>query len=391
MDPLQRLLALQQATQHLGQPAPKNIDDQLNAAVAGGLNSPAYVNNAYQPTDMTNRDALMMLLDLLPGSGDAIAIDEGINQLKQGNRMMAGLNFASTLPTAGDLLKLAGTGALGVSSLVSQMMRRTGKAPLTPFSSQAGVIGYHGSPHKFDEFSMEHIGSGEGEQAYGYGLYFAEKPSVARSYQMAQNRASTSVLSSGKDSMEVPDWLGFEIKQNGIDDAISIWEKRLAAEMDNLNSPGVTQPWILEGRINRLKSDLDHMRAIKANGDINISDPGAFYKVDIPDKYANNFLDWDKPLSEQKDSVKQAIKKMTDSIHGKGSFDEFVGSNPDIDFRDWSNNLMETMPDQQISEQLNKAGIKGIRYLDQGSRGAGKGTHNYVVFDDKIIKILERR
>lgn len=36
------------------------------------------------------------------------------------------------------------------------------------------------------------------------------------------------------------------------------------------------------------------------------------------------------------------------------------------------------------------AGIPGIRYLDHGSRGAGEGSHNYVVFDDATIDILRK-
>ena len=39
---------------------------------------------------------------------------------------------------------------------------------------------------------------------------------------------------------------------------------------------------------------------------------------------------------------------------------------------------------------LNQSGIPGIRYLDQGSRGAGDGSRNYVLFDDKPIEILRR-
>jgi hypothetical protein len=35
-------------------------------------------------------------------------------------------------------------------------------------------------------------------------------------------------------------------------------------------------------------------------------------------------------------------------------------------------------------------GIPGIKYLDQGSRGAGEGTHNYVVFDPKTLEILRK-
>jgi hypothetical protein len=41
---------------------------------------------------------------------------------------------------------------------------------------------YHGSPHKFNKFDMSKIGTGEGAQAYGHGLYFAESPEVAKNY-----------------------------------------------------------------------------------------------------------------------------------------------------------------------------------------------------------------
>jgi hypothetical protein len=44
----------------------------------------------------------------------------------------------------------------------------------------------------------------------------------------------------------------------------------------------------------------------------------------------------------------------------------------------------------QTSRTLKEAGIPGIRYLDQGSRGAGNGTRNYVVFDDSLINILAK-
>jgi hypothetical protein len=49
---------------------------------------------------------------------------------------------------------------------------------------------YHGSPHVFDAFSMQHIGSGEGAQVYGHGLYFAENPEVQG--ESAPSRLSTS-------------------------------------------------------------------------------------------------------------------------------------------------------------------------------------------------------
>lgn len=42
---------------------------------------------------------------------------------------------------------------------------------------------YHGTPHKFDEFSTEHIGTGEGAQAHGWGLYFAGNKEVSEDYR----------------------------------------------------------------------------------------------------------------------------------------------------------------------------------------------------------------
>jgi hypothetical protein len=42
------------------------------------------------------------------------------------------------------------------------------------------------------------------------------------------------------------------------------------------------------------------------------------------------------------------------------------------------------------AQALNDAGIPGIRYLDQGSRGAGEGSHNYVVFDANTMNIIRR-
>lgn len=44
------------------------------------------------------------------------------------------------------------------------------------------------------------------------------------------------------------------------------------------------------------------------------------------------------------------------------------------------------------ADAMRGLGIPGIRYLDGGSRGAGQGTSNYVVFpgEESLLKILER-
>src|SRR5690606_4116404 len=41
---------------------------------------------------------------------------------------------------------------------------------------------FHGSPHSFERFSFDHIGTGEGAQVFGWGLYFAESRGTAAHY-----------------------------------------------------------------------------------------------------------------------------------------------------------------------------------------------------------------
>ncbi len=45
---------------------------------------------------------------------------------------------------------------------------------------------------------------------------------------------------------------------------------------------------------------------------------------------------------------------------------------------------------EQAADMLQKAGIPGIRYLDAGSRGAGEGSRNTVVFDPSTMDIIRR-
>ncbi|EHK57736.1 PLxRFG domain-containing protein [Allomesorhizobium alhagi] len=44
-------------------------------------------------------------------------------------------------------------------------------------------VAFHGTPHEFDEFSLDHTGKGEGTRAFGWGLYFASRREVAEHYQ----------------------------------------------------------------------------------------------------------------------------------------------------------------------------------------------------------------
>jgi hypothetical protein len=114
---------------------------------------------------------------------------------------------------------------------------------------------------------------------------------------------------------------------------------------------------------------------------------GHLYKTDIPDEAVARMLDFDKPLSEQHESVRNAIStlikpeqhELGSSIYGRLA-EKFTGD----DFG------MMRQGQQAASKALQDAGIPGIKYLDANSRTAGEGTLNFVPFNENLIRILER-
>ena len=71
--------------------------------------------------------------------------------------------------------RTAGKQARSSQARSSQDRPLTQSRPLTQRDVARALeqLGYHGSPYFFDRFTLSHIGSGEGAQAHGLGLYFA--------------------------------------------------------------------------------------------------------------------------------------------------------------------------------------------------------------------------
>jgi hypothetical protein len=127
----------------------------------------------------------------------------------------------------------------------------------------------------------------------------------------------------------------------------------------------------------------DHIAKLKAGFDRSVSSPGHMYEVEVKAD-PEHFLHWDKPLSEQSQYVRDALAK-TGIRMGKDP----KGSEAWLDVVSHHGLLREGAA-APASTTLREAGIPGIRYLDQGSRGAGEGSHNAVVFDDATIEILRK-
>jgi len=274
--------------------------------------------------------------------------------------------------------------------------------------SEDYITAYHGSGADFDEFDIKKIGSGEGLQAFGRGLYFAEEELVGKEYQKA---LGTIVKYDGKTIMKGDKGVGSTgdrdlddlIMQDfgDIDKAINRNQKMVDDYPD--------EPWWREN-VEKLKGAKDK---------VEVESTGKLYEAKLkvtPDE----LLDWDKPLSEQT----KAVQKKLDSLP-KMSDEYDVGKSTDYRWHFYTKegDLLDTeLPSFKTEEEaiaflndppaeeyyywltagqygpiekarigeLDKAGIKGIKYKDEFSRGKEGGTSNFVIFDDRVIDIANK-
>ena len=234
-------------------------------------------------------------------------------------------------------------------------------------AAATGIRAYHGSPHKFDAFSMSKIGTGEGAQAYGNGLYFAGNEDVAQHYRQVLERRNITAALDGKPITSWPTTL----------QSIPDEQWPLRKILDEYGRLGGDPADFIKQQRNWYRGDKqmnagidDFEKRVTAS-----FTPGSMYEVNINADPAR-MLDWDRKLGDQSPFVSGVGAQYGWRPHETGQdFYAFLSNGDAV----------------KSAEKLKEAGIPGIKYLDEGSRGMpASGTHNYVVFDDKLIDILRR-
>lgn len=267
---------------------------------------------------------------------------------------------------------------------------------------------YHGTPHKFDEFSLDAIGTGEGAQAHGWGLYFAGNKDVSENYRKELARINNldlfgpvpvDVYYDGKHATEYNpsadfslalELVGTQDKKAGIDylkNEINKCQKRIDEFKEDMKQRPMDIPAFKQqiedeqDYISELNKQIDFINNLDVNKlEVEKRNQGQLFEVDIPENDA--LLDEDKELIHQPDKVQRVIEKIyADAMKSNNvELTNAIGITGKEIYRGFSKYFGS---DKKASEFLNSYGIKGITY---DGRQDGRC---YVIFDDKAVNVIK--
>lgn len=310
---------------------------------------------------------------------------------------------------------------------------------------------YHGSPHRgIKKMSLQHIGTGEGNQAYGWGIYSAEARGTAEFYRKNLSVLDVDprecVVFSGKKGTysfkdgawvipggkKVPpvierllsnlatgrlsgnDSLSEDVAHikevnakyvKGYTRAATEYREKLAeleaSGKDWCRSEQCSKDTLKERladvvrRANESQMEIDWLEVNPlTEEDITQPPGGQLYRLEVPEN--DVLLDWSAPLSEQPEKVKAAIREIAAELTPEDI--ERLGGNTDMLLSDEMEGkqfyaMLAWLPsvdsEKAASMLLLKHGIPGLRYWDSQSRLDGEGTHNFVVWDEDAMSIEE--
>ena len=352
-------------------PTPRNRFLGLLADAAQSADE--YANAPGAATGGKANPPLAMLADLL-GVGsvartlDRLSYGEPITNYGKANVPLIPQDTAAAAMAAIPVAQGLGKGAVATAKFAGP--KAAGMAE--NYMARSGLLQpatvWHGSPHKFDRFDFgANMGRGEGAQSYGHGGYLADAKEVASTY-LGTGETIGGAATEGRlaRAMEKATDAGRYGEALALEELLI--NRSPAKAISRFSEPNGGQQY---------KDALEAVQKYSRH----FKDGGNLYKVDLPDSAISRMLDWDKPLSQQAPEVQKAL--------------------PDFLSRGVpSSQGLRAMTGEEVvselgrlhAERLRRAGIPGIRYLDGGSRGAGTGTSNYVVFpgEEGLLTILER-
>ncbi|GAB6121094.1 MuF-C-terminal domain-containing protein [Dysgonomonas termitidis] len=222
---------------------------------------------------------------------------------------------------------------------------------------------WHGSPHSFKAFSTSFMGTGEGVQAFGWGLYFTERKDIAKWYaetlKPEKYVENATINQLAKEALE---------SANGdVDEALKYLRKILQED------------WSDKKRVRKEIKILETGKLLP-EGKTNL------YEVNVDDDL--NFIRWDKPLSdEQMNIIDRQLEKEFNTTFPRDFSKNLTGESV---YYGLDTRIFKSKAD--TSKFLLRAGFDGIQYPAQSTfrPSDGEKGFNYVVFDDAIVEIVDK-
>lgn len=407
-------------------------------AISDGIELLNRVDDALQDVDMTETEATRGM------DKDTYAVYRSTYEvLMQGNKEVQKSARQSAIIFARMCARLAHEmaeqGALeGTPLQVARMLT------IDPNAKTAGEghnqVAWHGSPFDFDSFDLGKIGAGEGNQAHGWGLYFAKNKKISEAYKSVFGYKGLSINIDDKHYTQNEE--GDFVENNK---EVEYGSPLSYALNQLIASEGDKKAAIKELRDNAKRRENSEIESAKTQSEaflkaadllekaknVNTFTGGKLHQVEVPEN--DVLLDEQKPFSEQPEKVKrgieQAFKSVDDNLKenfvkrvldyndegdvlGKNYvfyeykaehqnedgtvnyadfFKELDKKDYDVDgqaiydgFSSVGANFVNGFNDENASKLLNKYGIKGITY-----EGREDG-RCFVVFNDKAVKIIDK-
>lgn len=260
---------------------------------------------------------------------------------------------------------------------------------------------YHGSGADFTEFDFDHMGEGEGSQAFGWGGYVTNSKEIGKDYtrRAKSRKANHAHFYANMGSLIANDWYEYFVKtanSESLEDAKEFVLKDLDIEI-KVDENKLNRNEIPESKRANIVANLKEekrIREIIANTkkeDLPNIASANLYEVDIPDDNGSNYLDWDAPVTDELiDKVAKALPSLRSydikDLKKDRTFDNFYKTismrsvTDDASFND----------DKAASKLLASLGYTGIKYkAGRNFGGAEEGDTNYVIFKPEDMQIVD--
>jgi hypothetical protein len=323
----------------------------------------------------------------------------------------------------------------GLANNVYQMTPTELEAKLLELGVEADVAKqvsvWHGSPYSFDRFTTAAMGTGEGQQTFGWGLYFTDLKGIARNYATGLTRKSD--LRKIQDRFDelnpfnnLPRYLKasnymvrnklatgrvlennpfYQLLNQAIDLNFNTYNNYLA-ELSSGSEDARLQAESSLNRYNKLVEARDFIKDLSQDlNNRNLYGVTLFKDKDPADYY---FITWDQPKGEYKGIVSNFIKGLINKYpNSKQQLDQKLEESNQRDYETITGDVLykntlksiyrvvkNNASDEDVSRLLLDIGVDGVKYpAESRVTGATSDTargFNYVVFDENAITIEEQ-